>query len=322
MRTFTAILLLLGTSLIMNAAVKIEKTPYDGWPNCYRITNGDVELIATSDVGPRIMRYSFVGGKNVFVEFKEQLGKSGEKEWMMRGGHRLWAAPESIPDTYALDNGPVKATVHGDVISFVQPVEPETGLQKEITIKLAPSGTDVEVIHKITNTLAKPRRLAAWALTQMAPGGMAIAGFPPRGSHDEFLAPTNPLTMWAYTDFSDKRWVFTKKYIVLKNNPKVKESQKTGLFNSHTFAGYLNGGQLFVKQADAPGKPEGYPDFGCSFEMYTDNKFLEMETLGPLATLGQGQSVTHTEHWSLEKGVKLNSISDEELDRLFKPLVK
>ena len=75
MRTFTAILLLLGTSLIMNAAVKIEKTSYDGWPNCYRITNGDVELIATSDVGPRIMRYSFVGGKNVFVEFKEQLGK-------------------------------------------------------------------------------------------------------------------------------------------------------------------------------------------------------------------------------------------------------
>ena len=114
------------------------------------------ELIATSDVGPRIMRYSFVGGKNVLVEFKGRLGKSGEKEWMMRGGHRLWAAPKSIPDTYALDNGPVKATVHGDVISFVQPVEPETGLQKEITIKLAPSGTDVEVIHKITNTLAKP----------------------------------------------------------------------------------------------------------------------------------------------------------------------
>ena len=71
-----------------------------------------------------------------------------------------------------------------------------------------------------------------------------------------------------------------------------------------------------------PGEPGDYPDFGCSFEMYTDNKFLEMETLGPLATLGQGQSVTHTEHWSLEKGVKLNSISDEELDRLFKPLVK
>jgi hypothetical protein len=322
MRTPVAVLLLLGTSLIMNAAVKIEKTQYDGWPNCYRITNGDVELIATTDIGPRIMRYAFVGGKNVFVEFKGQIGKSGEKKWIMRGGHRLWAAPESIPDTYALDNGPVKATVQGDVISLIQPVEPETGLQKEITIKLAPSGTDVEVIHKITNTLAKPRRLAAWALTQMAPGGMAIAGFPPRGSHDEILAPTNPLTMWAYTDFSDKRWVFTKKYVVLKNDPNVKESQKTGLFNSHTFAGYLNGDLLFVKQSEAPGKPEDYPDFGCSFETYTDNEFLEMETLGALTTLGHGQSVTHTEHWSLEKGVTLNSVSDEEFDRIFKPVVK
>jgi hypothetical protein len=56
--------------------------------------------------------------------------------------------------------------------------------------------------------------------------------------------------------------------------------------------------------------------------MYTDDKFLEMETLGALATLGQGQSVTHTEHWSLKKGVKLNSISDEELDRMFQSIVK
>ena len=111
--------------------------------------------------------------------------------------------------------------------------------------------------------------------------------------------------MWAYTDFSDKRWVFTKKLHRPEEQPKVKRSQKTGLFNSHTFTGYLNGGQLFVKQADAPGKPEGYPDFGCSFEMYTDNKFLEMETLGLLATTGQGQSVTHTEHWVAGKGCDL-----------------
>src|SRR4051794_14464514 len=120
MRTLLLLICLLGISTLMSAAVKIEKTDYAGWPNCYRISNGEVELIVTTDVGPRVIHFGFPGGKNVFVEYKEQLGKSGENTWQARGGHRLWAAPESMPDTYALDNSPVKATVQGGVITLLQ----------------------------------------------------------------------------------------------------------------------------------------------------------------------------------------------------------
>ena len=38
-----------------SAAVKVEKTEYAGWKNCYRVTNGEIELIVTGDVGPRIV---------------------------------------------------------------------------------------------------------------------------------------------------------------------------------------------------------------------------------------------------------------------------
>src|ERR1051325_11457889 len=57
--------------LAMNAkpAVKIEKKDYKGWPNSYWISNGEVELVITTDIGPRIMRYGFTGGQNVFKEF-------------------------------------------------------------------------------------------------------------------------------------------------------------------------------------------------------------------------------------------------------------
>ncbi len=150
-------------------ATKIEQIPYGGWPNCYRITNGEVELIATSDVGPRVIRCGFVGGQNLFVELPNELGKSGEAWWMGRGGHRLWVAPETIPDTYALDNGPVKATVNGNRLTLLQPVEPETALQKEISVELSPEGL-VTVTHRIENTGPKSRRLAPWALSQMAHG--------------------------------------------------------------------------------------------------------------------------------------------------------
>ena len=63
---------------------KIEKTNYQGWPNCYRMTNGEVELVITGDIGPRIMRYAFVGGRNLFHEFAGQMGRSGESTWQNR----------------------------------------------------------------------------------------------------------------------------------------------------------------------------------------------------------------------------------------------
>jgi hypothetical protein len=91
---FKTIAISLALSLSAMAAVKIEKTNFKGWPNSYRISNGEVEVIITSDIGPRIMRYAFTGGQNVFKEFTETLGKSGEEKWQLRGGHRIWAAPE------------------------------------------------------------------------------------------------------------------------------------------------------------------------------------------------------------------------------------
>jgi hypothetical protein len=219
--------------LIMStqAAVKIEKTSYAGWPNCYRITNGEVELIVTTDVGPRIMRYGFVGGQNLFKEFKDQLGKTGEKEWQARGGHRIWIAPELVPDTYALDNAPIKAVIQGDTLETTQAVERETGLEKQIIIKLAPSGSNVEVIHRIKNTSAKPRDYAPWALTMMAQGGTGIHGFPPRGTHPEGSGCHQPAHDVGLHDLSDPRWKFTKKYMMLRQDPKATTPQKLGSFN-------------------------------------------------------------------------------------------
>ncbi len=46
-----------------------------------------------------------------------------------------------------------------------------------------------------------------------------------------------------------------------------------------------------------------YPDRGCSFETYTDGQILELESLGPLATLQPGASVEHVERWYLVRGV-------------------
>ena len=303
------------------AAVKIEKTQYRGWPNCYRITNGEVDLVVTTDVGPRVIRYGFVGGQNLFKEFAEQLGKSGETSWQARGGHRLWISPEDPILSYSLDNSPIHAEVKGDTIVLTGHVEKETGLEKQIVVKLAPTGTAVEVQHRITNRGAKPRDFALWSLTMMAQGGTGISVFPPRGTHPKDLPPTNPLVMWAYTNFSDKRWQFTKKYLLLRQDPKNADPQKTGLFNKDTVGAYLLGSDLFIKRATAA-DPHKQPDFGCSFETFTNDQFLELETVGEVGSVRPGASAEHTEHWSLHRNVKIPSWTDADIDRALLPLLK
>ena len=310
-------------TIASHAAVKIEKTAYAGWPNCYRMSNGEVELIVTSDVGPRIIRYAFAGGRNLFVEFKDQLGKSGEKTWVARGGHRLWIAPEDVKLTYAPDNAPVKAEVRGDTLTVTGAVEAETGLQKQLVIRLAATGTSVEVRHRITNVKARAGfEFAAWALTMMAQGGHGITGFPPRGTHPEVLLPTNPLVMWAFSDLSDPRWKFTKKYMVLRQDPKnTGQPQKLGHFNPNTWGAYLLGTDLFLKRyRAAPGRR--YPDMGASYETFTNADFLELETLGPLAAPAANATVEHIENWSLHRNVKVANWSDAELDRAIAGLVR
>lgn len=290
----------------------IEKISYGGWPNCYRIFDTEAELIVTTDVGPRVIRYGFIGGQNMFKEFFDQLGRSGESSWQPRGGHRIWIAPEMLPETYALDNGPVRATLLDKGIELVQSVEPETGLEKTILVEL--TGKGVTVAHRIRNAGARTRTFAPWALSMMAPGGTGITKFPPRGTHPEMLAPTNPLIMWAFTDLADPRWTFTKKYLILRQDPGNASPQKLGHFHERTAGAYLLGSDLFVKRYDADAK-KTYPDFGASYETFTNDGFLELETLGPLEECTPGATVEHVECWSLHRNVAIREWTDAELDR-------
>jgi hypothetical protein len=300
--------------------VNIEKTEWGGWPGCYRISNGEVDLIVTSDIGPRIMRYGFTGGQNLFKVFEDQRGKSGEPSWQLRGGHRLWVAPEHMPRTYAPDNGPVEIDSRDGVLTATQPVEPSTGIQKQMAVKLACTGTDVEVIHRLRNTLPFPVQYAAWAVSMMAQSGMGITGFPPRRTHAEMLAPSNPLVMWAFTDMRDKRWTFLEKYLLLRQDPGARTPTKLGHFNENTWGAYVLGSDLFFKRYSAP-RGGIYPDFGCSFEAFTNPDMLELETLGPITTVETGEWLTHVEYWSLHRNIHISEWTDEGLDRVLVPVL-
>ena len=116
--------------------------------------------------------------------------------------------------------------------------------------------------------------------------------------------------MWPFTDLSDKRWTFTKKYLILTQDPhNTGQPNKLGHFNPNTWGAYLLGSDLFIKRytADSSKAVSGFPVF---LETFTSADFLELETLGPLTTLEPGQSLEHTERWTLHRNVKVNQWSD------------
>jgi hypothetical protein len=135
------------------------------------------------------------------------------------------------------------------------------------------------------------------------------------------LAPTNPLVMCAFTNLSDPRWTLLERYLVLRQDPANAVPQKLGTFNAKTWGAYLLNDELFVKRFDARGVPADYPDFGCSYETFTNADILELETLGRLVTLAPGEAVSHTERWSLHRNVQVTEWTDAGLDRALTPLL-
>ena len=115
----------------------MEKVAYFDQPNCYRLSNGTVEAIVTTDIGPRVIRYGFAGGENMLAELPDESVKTEYGVWKPWGGHRLWHAPEAIPRTYVPDNTPIGFQALGDSSArLVQPTEKETGVRKEMTVTL------------------------------------------------------------------------------------------------------------------------------------------------------------------------------------------
>jgi hypothetical protein len=286
----------------------LERIGYRGWGNAYRIANATVELVVLADVGPRVISYSFIGGENILHEVPEQAGLTGGTEFRLYGGHRLWAWPE-VERTYFPDNSAVGVSEHNNVVRFTAPPEdvfPGSSLQKELEIQLDDVGSRVTVSHRIVNRDSFPTELAPWAPTMMKAGGRAVLPLPRRAAMDkDHFQSVGPLTLWSFTDFADPRWVLGTEFIQLrqKSNPKGRfQEQMTGIFTPAGWGAYFLGGMLFVKHAPVTPGAE-YPDFGCNFEVFTNSEFLELESLGPKARLGPGESTIHKEVWTLFRGV-------------------
>lgn len=295
------------------AKVKVLKKSYGGWNNCVQITNGLVDLIITTDVGPRIIRYGFSGKNNELCEVGATLGLTGGDEWRIYGGHRLWHSPENRERTYEPDNSPVSWEEIPDGIKTSQGIEPSTRIIKEMEIRLSHEGTTVNIIHRLINAGLWPVKLSVWSISAMAPGGKEVV---PQRSRDTGLLPNRIMSFWPYTRLNDSRVYFGSKYIILRQDPQINQPFKFGTSNEQGWAAYFNHDHLFVKHYRHD--PHAiYPDFGVSYETYANDYMLEMETLSPLTILEPSAIVEHKEQWVLFDNMPMPADNEDEIEKVF-----
>lgn len=289
----------------------MEKIEYQGFPNCIRLENNNLEIIATTDVGPRILFFGFAGGENVLGFHPEAKVETALGAWKPYGGHRLWIAPENMPLSYAADNSQVEYFYDetNNSLKLRPPKETATEIQKEIEI--APDAEGFSIKHRITNQGANEIEFAPWALTIMRGGGAAIIPNEPFAPYSpESLLPVRTFAVWSYTDFTDSRWTFEKEFIRLKTDETLNHPQKIGVFNRRGWAAYEWRDLLFVKKFDVVLNAV-HPDMNSNTEVYTAGSFIELETLAPLKKVKPGETAEHTERWFLFQGK-----STEDLKRI------
>jgi len=267
------------------------------------LQNQHLRLEFLAEAGPRIVRLSLADSDdNLLAELPDFKVPTVYGDYHFRGGHRLWHAPEASPRTYVLDDQGVTVdeTPHG--VRLTGPVEAITGLRKSIEIRLHPDRSALTLTHQLHSTNAWPIELAPWAITQLRLGGIAVLPQPSAVDADNLL-PNRRFALWPYASWQDARLDLRDDFILFHARPALPPF-KIGYRNTHGWLGYWREGIFFCKRFDVP-TDRAYPDFGCNAELYCNDMFVELETLGPLQLLQPGATVTHTETWDIQRGLDL-----------------
>ncbi len=264
-----------------------------------------LEYLANS---ARIVRLSPIGKSNLFADLGLTSTQTPFGDFYFRGGHRLWHAPEAMPRSYMPDNeGAAVSDIHNG-IRIEMPPEPWTHIAKSIEIQLNPDQPQVILHHELRNEGAWPVELAPWAVTMFRLGGIGIFPQPTGNADDAGLLSNRQFSLWPYTRIEDPRLTLRDDFLLVRASPSLPPI-KIGYYNSQGWLGYWLDGIMFVKRFDALDGTQ-YPDHVCNSEIYCNDQFVELESLGPLQLVRPGQTVFHSEFWEVYRSLDVPFIPE------------
>lgn len=254
-----------------------------------------VEVLAGA--GPRIVSLALAGSsENVLGDVADIGWDTPWGRYNLRGGHRLWFAPENPPLTSAPDEGDLVVAERGSGLRLER-LEPESGLRKVMEVELAADRAAVTVLHRIRNEHEAAVELAPWAITILPLGGVALLPQQRGPIGESEVLPNRALVLWPYSSVSDPRLELGDEFVLVRAAA-APTPFKVGYLNRAGWAAYLHGGVLFCKRFD-PQVEHAHADLNSNVEVYCNDRLLELETLAPLSRLEPGAEATHEERWEL-----------------------
>lgn len=258
------------------------------------LTLGPVEVTVALAAGPRILGYARPGRRQLFAELPDVVIRRPDVgTFRFLGGHRLWRAPEEPAVTYQPDDHGVVVERRDGGVGLVGAPDRD-GLVKTITVRQHGELTAVD--HTLRNDGAAPVAVAPWAITQLVTGGTAI--LPQPAADPEGLLPDRQLVFWPYTDPAAPEVLLRRGDVRVHASFRPSRT-KLGQANRRGWLAYHLEDQLFVKWAPLHDDGRPYVDLGSSVEVYRDERFCELESLGAHVTLAPGGEVAHREVWTL-----------------------
>ena len=300
-RSTLALSLLIASMLSANAQVCVIHESYHGWKGSVRLTNGTVELVVVPSIA-RIMRYGYVGGKNLLWENPDLIGKqppTSTKDWVNWGGDKLWNSPQDRwgwPPDRSLDQAPCIVKVLPDKsLLVVGAVSVKSGIHFTRKITMCPKGTEVSVENTMIASDSGAVEWGLWEVAQMdSPDQLKL----PRNTAGKF---SNGFLVFKNSDPAPGSIKLTASEVLYRRD--IKKSSKIG---SDSPKGYLigekDGIRFTLSQHVTPSA--NYPDDGCALEMYSNPdpaKYMELELMGPVEWVQPTESLTMVAHWKLER---------------------
>ncbi|MGC2240839.1 MAG: hypothetical protein WA726_08370 [Acidimicrobiia bacterium] len=263
-----------------------DPPPGDG---SLELSLGPYRLRVANGFGPRVTGLRHDDGPEIFASLPDSVTvESPLGRYRFRGGHRLWAAPERPEISYAPDEHECQVAATSESISIVAPAD-AVGLIKEMRITLDDDALIVD--HALTRSETGAFEVGPWAITQLPLGGMAV--LPVKGPVETRVTPNRELVLWPYTTLDDRRLSWTEDAVVVEATSGP--SLKVGSGPAPGSLGYLKDRQLFIKSFTASGM--SLPDRGAVGQVFTNEDFCELESLGAVTDLQAGSQFWHRETW-------------------------
>jgi len=134
-------------------------------------------------------------------------------------------------------------------------------------------------------------------------GGVGIFPQPAENVDDAGLLSNRRLSLWPYTRIDDPRLNLRDDFLLIYAKPDLPPI-KLGYFNPQGWLGYWLDDVLFVKRFEARADTS-YPDHECNSEFYCNDRFIELESLGPLESVKPGQTLHHSELWEIYESLEV-----------------